>query len=218
MFTKKTRVIGVFFMALLATGSALAGIAKSAEVYLNSDPGSWVGGAIGAPTVDWVHGVDGVFSGSENYGSFNQNIQIGYNNGSSWLFNFSAPTYNPDTNTNTGQPLHVGLYTGAQRFPFNSPTKPGLSVSGNGRGDNTLTGWFNVLEISFTSAGDLDKFAVDFKQFDESSINTGLYGSLRFNSTIAITPVPEPESYAMLLVGLGVVGSSVAWRRKTKQS
>jgi len=32
--------------------------------------------------------------------------------------------------------------------------------------------------------------------------------------TVSISPVPEPESYAMFLAGLGVIGS-IALRRKS---
>jgi len=41
---------------------------------------------------------------------------------SSWNFNFAAPTYNPDTNTNDGNFLEAGFYDNAERSPFNSPT------------------------------------------------------------------------------------------------
>lgn len=42
-----------------------------------------------------------------------------------------------------------------------------------------------------------------FSQYDESPgmSRPSLYGSLRFNSAIAVTAVPEPASYAMLLAG-----------------
>jgi hypothetical protein len=216
MSFNKILKIAAFSASAFLSVTASANIATSAEVYLNSDLGSWVGGAIGAPSVTWVHGIDGVFSGGPNYGSFDRGVQISYNDGSYWTFQFSAPSYDPTTNTTLGQPLHVGLYTNAQRFPFNSPTKPGINISGNGRGNNTQTGWFNVLDIEYDAAGDLSKFAVDFKQFDESSITTGLYGSLRFNSSIAINPVPEPSTFALMVLGLfGVVATA---RRETSTS
>jgi hypothetical protein len=34
---------------------------------------------------------------------------------------------------------------------------------------------------------------------------------------VAVTPVPEPETYAMMLVGLGLIGG-IARRRKQKLS
>lgn len=208
--------IAVFVAGALASISASANLATSAEVYLYSDPGSYVGGGIGAPSVTWVHGEDGVFSGGPNYGSFDRGVQISYQGSSYWTFEFAAPSYDPVTNTNDGQPLHVGLYTDAQRFPFNSPTKPGIDISGNGRGNNTETGWFDVLEIAYDAAGNLSKFAVDFKQFDESNTTAGLYGSLRFNSSIAINTVPEPGTSALMLLGL--IGVVTVVRRPTARS
>lgn len=201
--------------AIFAT-SASANIASSAEAYLKADPGSWVGGGIGGATADWVHGVDGVFYGNPNYGSFLRGVEISYSGDASWWFEFSAPTYDRKTNTNDGQLLQVGLYTHAQRFPFNSPTKPGIDISGDGRGNNTESGWFDVLEISYDASGNLDKFAVDFKQFDEGNTTVGLYGSLRFNSDIPIdtsfTPsvVPEPASVFLMLAG----GAALLARRR----
>jgi hypothetical protein len=44
------------------------------------------------------------------------------------------------------------------------------------------------------------------------------YGNAAYNGTIsAIPPVPEPESYAMLLAGLGLMGG-IARRRANKKS
>lgn len=197
----------------LASASAFANLAQTATVYFKGEAGSWVSGAIGAPQVTWKHGVDGLFSAHQN---FDKGVSISYNDGNYWNFDFAAPTYNPQDNTNDGQLLHVGLYSNATRFPFNSPTRPGLNISGNGRGNNTLGGWFNVREIVYGPGNDITKFAVDFRQFDESPNQTGpsLYGSLRFNSSIAITPVPEPETYAMLGIGLLAL-AVVRKRRKT---
>jgi hypothetical protein len=54
-----------------------------------------------------------------------------------WLAMFSGPA---------GVPLRSGAYEGATRAPFNSAT-PGLSISGRGRGCNTLGGRFVIHDI-----------------------------------------------------------------------
>ncbi|GGX96885.1 PEP-CTERM sorting domain-containing protein [Massilia dura] len=202
--------------ALLCSSLSHAAIANSASVYLHTEPGSYVGGGIGVPEVTWTHGDQGIFFSSANYGTAESGVQISYDGGDSWTFQFAAPSYNPVTNTNDGQALQAGFYDRATRFPFNSPTRPGLDVSGNGRGNNRLYGWFNVLEISYGVTGDLESFAVDFRQYDEANGPYGpsLYGSLRFNSDIAINPVPEPATYAMLAGGLALVGFAARRRRK----
>lgn len=45
-------------------------------------------------------------------------------------------------------PLEVGPYEGAQRAPFEDDGRPGLSVSGDGRGCNRLSGSFEVHELA----------------------------------------------------------------------
>jgi hypothetical protein len=159
-----------------------------------------------------VHGIDGIFGGGTN---FSQGVSITYSGDASWSFDFAAPSYNPVTNTNTGQPLSVGFYNNATRWPFNSPTKPGLDISGNGRGNNQLSGWFNVLEIAYGGNGDILSFAVDFRQYDENLTMSGpsLYGSLRFNSTIPLSPVPELSPLVLWAGGLAALALTRARRR-----
>lgn len=45
-----------------------------------------------------------------------------------------------------GIPLAEGVYEMAERWPFQSAERPGMSISGDGRGCNTLTGRFQVHE------------------------------------------------------------------------
>jgi hypothetical protein len=225
--TMKHNLISKENMRLIATSFAVLGslvsnvshasLANAAEVYLQGDPGSWVGSAIGAPNVDWVHGVDGIFS---NSGGGPGVATIQYQGSAYWTFQFAAPTYNPQTNTNTGTPLHDGLYVNATRYPFNSPTQAGLSIYGNGAGDNTSDGWFNLLDVAFDGSGNLLRLAVDFKQYDETNTMSGpgLFGSLRYNdpgialSTQAYSPVPVPA--AAWLLGSGLLGLMGVARRK----
>jgi hypothetical protein len=95
----------------------------------------------------------------------------------------------------------VGTYTDAVRFPFQTGTQPGLSFTGNNFGDNTLTGSFNVLDAEFDGSGKVSSFAADFTQYDEGNTTRWNQGSIRYNSDIPITPVPEPSTVTLLAIG-----------------
>jgi hypothetical protein len=81
-------------------------------------------------------------------------------NGDWWTLNLAAPS---------GKALTPGTYTGATRYPFNKATEPGLSLSGNGRGCNQLTGTFTVSAVEFGPQGYVKKLYASFEQHCEGS-------------------------------------------------
>jgi len=87
--------------------------------------------------------------------------------------------------------LAVGIYTGATRWPFQSFTEPGLDVSGNNRGCNTITGDFEVHEITYD--GDVvTSLRVSFEQHCEG-LAPALRGEIRYNAASAVgLTVPGP--------------------------
>jgi hypothetical protein len=82
----------------------------------------------------------------------------------------------------------VGFYPGATRYPFQG-SGPGMAFTAPGRGNNTLTGWFHVLQAEYQTNGQPAAFAVDFVQYDETVVTRWSRGSIRFNSAI---PAPGP--------------------------
>jgi len=81
--------------------------------------------------------------------------------------------------------LAARSYISARRA--NSPTDhPGLDVSGDGSGCNTLTGKFDVDELSFWPTGDLKIFQATFEQHCSGAI-PALFGRIRIE-----TPAPLP--------------------------
>lgn len=76
-----------------------------------------------------------------------------------WDLDFSS--------TQLGLPLTTQVYDGAIRYPFELPGVPGLSVSGDGRGCNTLTGRFEIQELVW-SAGKVSRFTATFEQHCEN--------------------------------------------------
>jgi hypothetical protein len=94
-----------------------------------------------------------------------------------WQLEFVAPE--PDLQ------LAVGTYAPVFRTPFNEHFA-GLDVSVTGRGCNTLTGRFQILELEFGADQSVQKLAVDLEQHCGDAA-PALFAALRYNSTIAST-------------------------------
>lgn len=168
------------FLSLLVTmlilpHSALAG---QSMLWFKSSPGDYIGQG---REYLFTGGVDATITGG-NYGN-------GY------MFSISNGAYVPQANLSwwnlmveaaKGQSLEVGNYEDAMRSPFNDETHPGISLFGDGRGCNQLTGRFQVLEIERQTNGNILKFAADFEQRCEIT-GPPLYGSIRYNSDVPIS-------------------------------
>jgi hypothetical protein len=99
---------------------------------------------------------------------------------------------------------HVGFYPGATRWPFMG-SGPGIAFTAPGRGDNMLTGWFNVLQADYDQSGQPTAFAVDFVQYDEGNVARWNQGSIRFNSEIPAPGPPPPMLISKLVRTNGVI-------------
>ena len=93
------------------------------------------------------------------------------------------------------QRLVVGAYENAQRFPFQDADRPGLSLSGDGRGCNTLSGRFDVLQAVYRADGTPAMLAIDFEQHCEGSV-AALRGQLRLDSRIGGDPPDALQAQA----------------------
>lgn len=82
-----------------------------------------------------------------------------------------------------GHQLVPGTYENAEQYPVQSANRPGLQVSGAGRGCSSLTGRFSILDIAFNEQGGIESFAADFEQHCTGSA-AALRGAIRFNSTV----------------------------------
>jgi len=92
------------------------------------------------------------------------------------------------------QRLKKGNYVG-HRFPFQGKNYAGFDWSGNGRGSNTSTSYFDILEVQYSPDGkEIVAIAVDFVQFEETcnkgdvdtAVDRWAHGSFRYNSSIPI--------------------------------
>lgn len=86
-----------------------------------------------------------------------------------------------------GEQLLPGIYEGATRSPFQDPSEPGLSFSGDGRGCNTLTGRFEVLEAVYGPSGYIERFHATFEQHCEGAA-PALFGEVQI-----VNPPPPPQ-------------------------
>jgi hypothetical protein len=200
--------------AALICISSQAAIADSASVYLRPQAGSYVGGNLPLSGVTWTHGIDGVFMTQVE---FSRVAHVYFTGDESWTFQFAAAQYSPIDNLVMPRALTVGFYDNATRYPFNSPTRPGMNVSGGGRGYNQLSGWFNVLEVEYSSNFEVTKLAVDFAEYGENLTQSGpaLFGSLRLNSSIPITSsVPETSTLLQFCAGLALAAALRTRRRE----
>jgi K319-like protein len=107
-----------------------------------------------------------------------------------------------------GLALTTGNYPSAQRWPIQSPTHPGLSIYGDGRGCNQSIGKFTVYEAMFDSNGQLFAFAADAEQHCEGA-TPALTVRVRYNSDVPMLlsapqsmPGLRQEVYASALVTL----------------
>lgn len=143
-------------------------------LYFKSDAGDYIGGGV----TQTFTPADGTFTASKNY---DNGVSIAFNGSHWWYLDFAAAGNNY---------LAPGVYEGATRFPFQSPTAPGLSIYGDGRGCNQSTGRFIVYEVVYNPDNTIAAFAADFVQHCEGGI-PALYGAIRFNSTM---PIPDTDS------------------------
>lgn len=144
----------------------LTGFEGTTALFYDSQSGDYIGQGLSRIYTP----VNGTFTVSRNY---RQGVTVSFNGQdlTTWTLDLAAPD---------GQPLTVGSYTAARRYPFT--TFNGLSFSGSGRGCNELTGRFIVKEIEVAPDGAVKRFAADFEQHCEN-MTPALFGGVRFHSS-----------------------------------
>lgn len=117
-------------------------------------------------------------------------VSISGVDGAWWSLDLAAPT---------GESLAPGTYEGALRYPFQEAA-PGLSLSGDGRGCNTLTGSFTVQKAVFGPHGYVQDFDATYEQHCEGG-SAALRGSVH---------IANPVAPAELAIGLKVATDGTA--------
>lgn len=105
-------------------------------------------------------------------GAYSGSVNLSFRGPKDWYhLNFLAPG---------GERLQRRTYTDAERYPFQTQGKPGLDFSGNGSGCNKLTGRFEINEISYSSANQIDLLEATFERRCEGD-TTIIYGRVRYD-------------------------------------
>ena len=131
-------------------------------IYLKSDVGDYIGQG---QTYTYTPAT-AVLSVSGNGG----HLSVGVNGNTWWNGNFQT--------MNTISQLQPGYYPGLKRYPFNNPVLGGLSWYGDGRGCNTLQGWFAVDSVTYVN-GTLTAIDLRFEQNCEGG-TTALHGAIHW--------------------------------------
>ena len=158
---------------LMASAPARAG---QNLLYYFSEPGDYIGQ--GAEVT--FTATDGAFSLGT---TFNNGVQVTFSSPgfpNRWNLNLAAPG---------GAVLQAGAYESAERWPFQSTGHPGLAFYGEGRGCNTLTGRFDVLELVRDTGGNITQFAANWEQHCEG-LQPALFGQIRYNSDVPLSGKP----------------------------
>lgn len=167
----------VFACLLLAASCAAS---ADTRLVLKSDAGDYIGQGQSYLYTD----ANATFRYSKNY---DNGIALNIESGNAWWsLNLAAPG---------NAQLQPGSYLAATRWPFQAANAPGLDFSGSGRGCNTLTGRFDIFEVSYDSEGVVTGINASFEQHCEGA-TPALRGQLSYNlvppmgvSTIGVTPV-----------------------------
>lgn len=166
----------------LATVSLVNNNSSVTFLHFESDPGDYIG-AGQEKLLSIANGC--VITAAANNGgvrfSIDNNNYTSYELEEDWDLELSAAV---------GSIFGLGDYEDAQRDPFKESGHPGLEFSGDGRGSNTLTGNFQVLELAYDNEGNILRFAANFEQHSEGG-KPALYGQIRYNSAVPLPP-PRP--------------------------
>jgi hypothetical protein len=151
---------------LIVSGS----LSAATTITLDSEPGDYIGQGQSYTYTD----ENADIQYSRNY---DNGITVRINNlpgepWDRWTLDFAAPD---------NAEIQPGAYENAERYPIQSVGVPGLSFYGNGRSCNSLTGRFEVYQVSYDGSGNVLSLSADFEQYCGAS-NAALRGTIVYNT------------------------------------
>ncbi|MFF2136737.1 hypothetical protein [Streptomyces sp. NPDC058193] len=176
---------------LLSGTQAHAQPVTDGSLAFSGDEGDWISGG-----ESYAYSTDSQDTVSVTGSSDNRvvSVSVAGANGDWWYLDLAAPA---------GATLAPGTYDGATRYPFNEAAEPGLDLSGNGRGCNTLTGTFTVTAIEFGPRGYVEELDASFEQHCEGG------GSAARGEVHIDNPAPPAELGLGLAVALDGTASTL---------
>jgi hypothetical protein len=145
------------------------------RLVMASDPGDYIGQGR-----SWSHtAADSVINAA---GSRSGGVGFG-------VTSSAGPYWSGEIRPGAGDIIAPGRYDGAQRAAFASGGSPGLEITGNGRGCNTISGSFTVNEAAFEPDGALRSFGATFEQHCEGGA-PALRGTFEFRVGDDAAPAP----------------------------
>ena len=173
------RLLAILLVLVFVSASKAATV-----LYFESSPESWVG-----------HGLTVLATPEDGYSFV---AKRNFDNGVSFdIKNHWNDPHHPDHDhwrLELAAPYEAtlvpGFYYNAARFPFQDIDQPGLTFSGNHRGNNRNSGHFTVLEAVYGAGGAVESFAVDFTQYGEENPLWWINGQVRYNSDVPYIPEP----------------------------
>jgi hypothetical protein len=145
---------------------------------LQSDPGDYIGGGKSY----FAGGSGSVTMPTGSTTLINVTLQDA-STSSQWFVNLAA---------GAGSLLLPGLYDPAQRYPFQTGTAAGLSITGNGRGCNTVSGRFSIEELGRDPTSGVTRFSATLEQHCEGG-TTALRGVINFQASGTPDPTPTAD-------------------------
>ena len=145
---------------------ALAGTGSETFVSMISSAGDYIGGG----TNRFYHPGNASISIAGTAAAVTVDVSGG-NLGDYFDFTFAAPP---------GRIMVEGVYERAQRWPFHEGGRPGISVGGDGRGCNTISGRFEVKRLEINARGRVESLWVVYEQHCEGG-TAALFGEVRYN-------------------------------------
>jgi hypothetical protein len=133
-------------------------------------------------------------------------VAVNISGDTTWTLDFAAPQ---------GQALTAGTtYDNAARYPFQTSTEPGLSLFGDGRGCNTVTGSFTVNKAVFGPHGWIQSFDATFVQQCEGSTTSEATGEVDIENgpapaELAVTVTPAATSSVDKISGQATITGTV---------